>query len=426
MEPMLLKLMNDLSKSVSSSCGAVKATEQGSAIYIKDADCKLIQSVALYGDSRQKAAPSIAEPVQIVSTADTGAVELLVCGKNLFDCTKLRTVRRQYCKSLAASVLIYEGKTFTYPYTAATESEGIGMIIRCEAGKAYTFSIVNPNDYVELDIAEYDSKNDCSNDAYCIGYGKSVNGKSLTYTAKQDGVLVCGVTSVYSDGKTNVHTCAKTELIQMETGTEATDYEEFNGKYVSITLENPIYAIDASIRDRIVRHSGDWKVARYTQKVEVSKDTPYTVNEASYYGNDGYRITVTVSENVGKYRKKILSDCFQTKLTDSGSVDTGHSAGNCFQYGTQIMFYPDMPLEEFEEWLKDGNKICFIIQRTQIVYENLSDSVQEALNTLTTYSGINNICADSAYMDIEYIVDTKIYIDNKFDELAKAIVATAE
>lgn len=90
------------------------------------------------------------------------------------------------------------------------------------------------------------------------------------------------------------------------------------------------------------------------------------------------------------------------------------------------MFYPDMPLEEFEEWLKDGNKICFIIQRTQIVYENLSDSVQEALNTLTTYSGINNICADSAYMDIEYIVDTKIYIDNKFDELAKAIVATAE
>lgn len=426
MEPMLLKLMNDLSKSMSSACGAVKATEHGSAIYIKDADCKRVQEMTVYGRSEQSGIPSITEPARIDSAADSGTIELMICGKNRFDDTRLRTVQRKYCKSLLASVLVYEGNAFEYPYTAATESEGIGVVIRCEAEKTYTFSIVNPNEYVELDIAEYKSMADCGDDTCCVGYAKSVNGKPITYTAKNDGVLVCGVTSVYTDGKACVHTCTKSELLQIESGEASTEYEPFKGEYVSISLESPLYSIDDSVRDKIIKSNGIWQIAHYTQEIEVSKDTAYTVNEASYYGNDGYRITVTVPENIGKYRKKIISDCFQTKLTDSGSVDTGHSAGNCFQYGTQIMFYPDMSSDEFKEWLEKGNTISFIIRRTQIEYENLPDSMQETLNALTTYSGINNICADGAYIDIEYIVDTKTYIDNKFDELAKAIVATAE
>lgn len=425
MEPMVLKLMADLKKSVNSAGGAVMGDVHGKVINVKDADYKMIQALTVYGRSDQNGTPHTSYPVDIVSIGDGGGFSVSVGGKNLFDMAKLRTVVRKYNKTLLVSVLKYEGNEVTFPYTAESESVGAGMVIRCEAGKAYTFSITNPNDYVELDIAEYMNEGNCTDETLCIGYGKAVNGKSLTYTALSDGVLVCGVTSVYTDGTSYVHTFTEEEMPQVEYGTEVTDYEDYYGECLDIPLETPLYAINDSVKDKIVNVDGEWKVARRTLKVGVSKDTAYTVNEASYYSN-GYRIVVNISENIGKYRKQILSNCFQTEMTDATNVATGHNAGNCFQYGTQIMFYPDMSLDEFKEWLENGNEICFIVQRASAVYESLSDSAQEALNGLHTYYGVNNISADGADIDLGYIIDTKTYIDSKFDELAKAIVATAE
>lgn len=82
--------------------------------------------------------------------------------------------------------------------------------------------------------------------------------------------------------------------------------------------------------------------------------------------------------------------------------------------------------DDIDEILKAGINIEYALEEQIVVEDYLSpEEVQEILE-LNTYKPTTTIWSDqNVDMEIKYIADPKSYIDNKFNELASAIVASA-
>lgn len=73
--------------------------------------------------------------------------------------------------------------------------------------------------------------------------------------------------------------------------------------------------------------------------------------------------------------------------------------------------------------LSTGATVIYVLE---IPYETpLTDEEVEAYNSITMYKPVTNIFnSDNAQMKVDYVADTKAYIDNKFAELQIAIIST--
>ena len=79
---------------------------------------------------------------------------------------------------------------------------------------------------------------------------------------------------------------------------------------------------------------------------------------------------------------------------------------------------------ELKSWLKSNNIVLYYLLETPTETDLTSDQIA-ALN-LSTYQGITNIGTDTmpqVGIDVEYIADTKTYIDNAIAE-AIAVIPT--
>lgn len=81
-------------------------------------------------------------------------------------------------------------------------------------------------------------------------------------------------------------------------------------------------------------------------------------------------------------------------------------------------------VEDFNTWLQTHNMTIWY-QTAEETFVPLTDPEQSALEALTTYFPTTIISNDAdCEMEIEYVADTKTYIDNKFAELAQNLAAT--
>lgn len=169
----------------------------------------------------EKPSPSPEYPQEIEIPGSDGKIEASMNGKNL------ATGRLYYVNYSDGHAFIFNKEDVKLPYTPKAESNGIGYIIPCKKGCTYTLSGTNLNENASLGIAEYKNEeeaNDYKNSINCIMAGNSAE-KQKTITAIGDGVLVCMLASVWTDGKSRIHTCTESELLQVEIGEEATEYE---------------------------------------------------------------------------------------------------------------------------------------------------------------------------------------------------------
>ena len=81
----------------------------------------------------------------------------------------------------------------------------------------------------------------------------------------------------------------------------------------------------------------------------------------------------------------------------------------------------DGDIAKFKKWL-DDNEVYVVAPRSKPITVNLSKNEVDKIISLHTYYPNTTIIADCD-CQVEYVADTKNYIDNKFNELATAIVA---
>lgn len=81
----------------------------------------------------------------------------------------------------------------------------------------------------------------------------------------------------------------------------------------------------------------------------------------------------------------------------------------------------DGDIAKFKKWL-DDNEVYVVAPQSKPITVNLSKDEVDKILSLHTYYPSTTIVADCD-CEVEYVADTKTYIDNKFNELATALVA---
>ena len=190
-----------------------------------------------------KPSPSPDYPQEIVSAGDDGSIGVEVHGKNILG-------GRYYYANYSNGVLFVskdrKDKEVKFPYTPEYESFGVCKVIKCKKGKTYVISVTNPNKNATVGMAEYE------NIEKALGYTNNVGfspmyGTKQQYTAKSDGILVCGIAGTWTDGKTTLHECTESELLQVEQASEATYYEPYHEpQSMSVTTPNGLPGIPVS------------------------------------------------------------------------------------------------------------------------------------------------------------------------------------
>ena len=182
-----------------------------------------------------KPSPSPDYPQEIQSAGDDGSIGIEVHGKNIFG-------GRYYYANYANSILTINGnkkeEEVKLPYAPEYESFGVCKVIKCKKGKTYVISVTNPNKNANIGMAEYENIENASAYTKNVGFARMTSKTKQLYTAKSDGILVCGIAGTWTDGKTTVHECTESELLQVEEASEATSYEPYHNPQ-TLTLSAP-------------------------------------------------------------------------------------------------------------------------------------------------------------------------------------------
>lgn len=179
-----------------------------------------------------KPSPSPDYPQEIQSAKG----EVVVHGKNLFG-------GRFYYANYANGVLKIDGSRkadeVKLPFAPMYETFGVCKVIKCQKGKTYVISVTNPNKNAAVGMTEYENIEKAIDVNKALGFAK-VDNKILkkSYTAKSGGILVCGIAGTWTDGKTTVHECTESELLQVEEASEATTYESYRPSQI-FTITSP-------------------------------------------------------------------------------------------------------------------------------------------------------------------------------------------
>ena len=204
----------------------------GGIIQVKDSAKLPIQNLRVFGKSEQNGVPSPDAPIPIVNVGEKGNIKINITGKNLIQ-------GRMYYVSYSNGILIVQkiNEEVRLPYVPKRETQGIGYVIPCRARKTYTISVKNPNENAVVAIAEYADINMAAEYANALGYLQPRT-NNASYTAKSDGIIVCGIAGLWTNGYTTIHECTESELLQVEEGAMATEYE-VPAEHQSLALFTP-------------------------------------------------------------------------------------------------------------------------------------------------------------------------------------------
>ena len=182
-----------------------------------------------------KPSPSPDYPQEIVSAGDDGSIGVEVHGKNIFG-------GRYYYAMYSNGILFIDkdqkDKEVKFPYQPESETRGICKALKCQKGKTYVISVTNPNKNATIGMTEYENIENASVYTNNVGFAAMSNKTKQLYTAKSDGILVCGIAGTWTDGKTTLHECTESELLQVEEASEATSYEPYHNPQ-TLTLSAP-------------------------------------------------------------------------------------------------------------------------------------------------------------------------------------------
>lgn len=200
-----------------------------------------------------KPSPSPDYPQEIVSAGEDGRIGVEVHGKNIFG-------GRYYYALYSNGALFIDGsqkdKEVKFPYQPKEEVRGICKAIKCKKGKTYVISVTNPNKNAVVGMAEYENIEKVFTYTNNVGFVAMRKTKQL-YTAKSDGILVCGIAGTWTDGKTTTHECTESELLQVEEASEATSYEPYHEpQSMSVTTPNGLPGIPVTSGGNYTNENG--------------------------------------------------------------------------------------------------------------------------------------------------------------------------
>lgn len=374
----------------------------------------------MFGKSTQDGTPTPEAPIPIVSAGEDGSIEVKVTGKNLL------TGRLYYIDYSMGAGFIKNENEVSLPYAPKSETSGIGYVIPCAPEKHYAFSVTNPNENAVVAISEYKTLEDAKNKENAIGFvvPSLASPYKSVYTSKGNGVLVCWIAGKWTDGKTTIHECTESELLQLEIGSEATTYEPYRTPQI-LTLQTPngLPGVPVSEDGNYTDADGqqwvcdeiDLERGKYVQRIKKSL---VLLKKTSHGNPDGYRYISYDVNDMHRNHTEILSDKFRY------NEGAANSSGDITIRGIRVS--PDFnAIVAFEKSVLPSELIettVYYVLATPIERDLTPEEIA-AYKALRTYGPTTVVSNDAGvHMEVTYVADTKNYIRNLEQRLSAKLV----
>lgn len=180
--------------------------------------------------------------------------------------------------------------------------------------------------------------------------------------------------------------------------------------------------------DRIEKQDGVWGVAYKSKEVVFngSEDEVWR-NQTDSSGNTQFYITLDDSsiKNTPDFIDNFYCDKF-TKTSKTGDIAIGEVRYGILKYTFAPVFKPKDEVGTLLLWrdsLKE-NPITILYVTDSEEFVPFDEETQTALNNLRTYYPTTVITnSEDCEMEVEYVADTKNYIDNKISENVASVIS---
>ena len=420
--PLIAGCIPDIKNNVSAKAdNIVCSTDKASSCYLNDSSKNHIKGLSLYGNSMQSEVPTPTVPVNIENVNNPN---ITLYQKNLFDTSKVNPNMnskaqlvewdRQNCSLTFTSdaSVINSGPYFRHA-TLIGVGQGYGVDYTRLNGKSVTLSF------------DIQSNTDCKINVQFTKYSNtyldiSTTKQRLSVTEVVDTRKLNKALCFYLN---NVEATVTISNIQIEIGGIATDYESCECN--SLTIERSLHGIGDVCDTLTVNSDGTGYITQRlfaeritSQKKSTSYEWSYSKVTHRFFRND-YSYSFAVKDN------KPLILCSHLDVGENeNNTAFDNSIGwiNVGGVGIAIrMTEFDGDIAKFKKWL-DDNEVYVVAPRSKPITVDLSKDEVDKILSLHTYYPSTTIVADTDF-EVEYVADTKAYIDNKFNELATALVA---
>lgn len=391
----------------------------GAAITASDASDRLLQGLKVFGKTTQDGTPSPEEPVELESAGNGGGISVTVAGKNLFGGDAFAD------KWLEVATSVKDESAGTVKITG---SDIIGVVAFSEFKENTVYTIVvkgwNTNGKGTNTMIVYDDGT-----LEYINFASSAALSTIAFTT-QSGKTVskfCGV-KFGGDSYFYYKECGIFEGI-----VTVDDFEPYKGQTVAVSTPEGLAGIPVSSGGNYTDESGQQYIGDYrdyARGVDVQNVSFGTIKAVYEQTNPSTEI-MTVYAYVGWNPASQLGLLTSIAQPNMKTSDYGNTTPNICRFGATgktIIFdisradYPT--LDDFNAQIAENPiKVAYALAEpieTPIPAEELA--AYAALRSNKPNTTVFNDAG--AYMELQYVADTKTYIDNRFAALSNAVLSS--
>ena len=375
-------------------------TDKSTSIVINDSsDCNIVNLTA-YGNSTQSEVPTPTAPVSI---NDISGVNLYAYGKNLLDFDNTA-----FSKFKISEITVdKENKSVSF---VSNNDDLSGFFIR----NMFINKGLKGNITTSLTIT---SDTDCQ-----VHFRASSADQGLkTISAGSTRLQVQGSIELGKDFwvyvKGHNHSITVSD-IQIELGDTATEYEDFNNVQTIKISDVVLRSVDNVCDKIIINKNGDGYIERNIGVINL-KNIPKEQWMKSGQNVDRYYAPLAISYNIQDY-SKLLCTHFKKESNNDGEA-IGKITSNSTNIGFAFAEKDTTSMEDWVSFINNNDVLLYYILSTPTVTQLTQEQVNNVLNIKTNYQ--NTTILSNCDFQLSYVADTKHYIDNKFNELATALVA---
>lgn len=355
-----------------------------------------------------KPSPSPDYPQEIQSAGDDGSIGIEVHGKNIFG--------GRYSYALYSNGVLFidenlKDKEVKFPYQPKEEAKGICKVLKCQKGKTYVISVTNPNKNATIGMTEYENIENAFVYTNNVGFARMTTKTKQLYTAKSDGILVCGIAGTWTDGKTTVHECTESELLQVEEASEATSYEPYhNPQTLTLSAPNGLPGIMVTSGGNYTDENGqqwicdevDFAGGVYRQRI---KHVNIVFNKvASSATHSGYRHMAGDIQNMSREHTECLCNIATHSQNAAYGTEGVRASG---AYNALVLYYENLTLDNVPA------DVAYIL--SDPIETPLSETDIAAYRALTIYDPTTVVETNSGGLKVSYNKIVKKLVEERSD-----------
>ena len=382
---------------------------RGVVIGLNDAIEQHLVGCRIFGKTTQDGTPTPDAPVELVSAGDGGYLNVNVAGKNLCDVAMIKLGEPTVMSRTETGFVFARGAFVggTYASFAMPITKGQTITISCK-GSAYQPSLVIYKDAV-----------------YGEQLASATDKGTLTYTPTEN--IPGAVFAVIINSK---NTDCEISNIQIELGSTATEYEPYKGQSVTISTPNGLPGIPVASSGNYTDSNGQQWICDeidFARGVYVKRIEKFTLAVADMDNTEGY--PGWKNSGISEYYHEVngvLGSMGSMSMCNIDSNPKGTVYINTLS-GGNIVLIPNPKGMTQSEWKAQYPELVFelIFSIPTPIETPLSEEELAAYAALHTYKDSTTVSNDAgAWMELEYVMDAKKYIDSQIS--AGILAATVE